>query len=232
MAKLKSRFLGKKISYQTGMTVMRESINRVRENCAPKEGELLFLEHTDTITLTRQYGQKHLLVSQQVLKKKNINLVETDRGGDITFHGQGQLVGYPIIKLPQITDSNNKYLVDLGLYVRKLEHALVESCKKLGVLSAKTISGYTGVWIESNNKPQKLVAIGVGVSKGVTRHGFALNINTDLQNFLDCIVPCGLQQMGITSLANIYINTNQNFCWDNICDIIAQELEKTVAKFP
>ena len=225
MVKLKKKFLGKNISYQKGMNLMHKSIKIVQSKCIPGEGEILFLESTDTITFTKQHGCKHLLINPDILKEKNIELIETNRGGDIAFHGQGQLIGYSIIKLPQIFDSKSKYSVNLGNYVRNLEKALVESCKELGVKKATTIKGYTGVWVHINGHPKKLVAIGVGVSKGITSHGFAININNDLTKFLKLIVPCGLYEMGVTNLVNIFKNSELCFCWKNICNIIGNNLD-------
>lgn len=166
------------------MRVMREAIDQIDT----LGNQLLLLEHTDTITVTRQHGTQHVFLSAEGLAAKGIELVETDRGGDATFHGQGQLVGYPILKLPQSVG-----VVD---YVRSLEMALIRTCQELGVQNVHCLEGKTGVWV--NNK--KLVAIGVGVSRQVTRHGFALNITTDLDRFTEVMTPCGLAGFGVTSL--------------------------------
>ena len=206
------------------MRLMQKSINFVQSKCSPCEGEILFLEYNDTITFTKQHGYKHLLVSTHFLKKKNINLIETNRGGDITFHGKGQLVGYPIIKLPKFSNSNSKYSVNLGGYIRNLEYALLKSCKELGVKEPIILKGKTGIWVKTNDFPKKLISIGIGISNGITRHGFALNINNDFKKFLNYIVPCGLYKMGVTNLATIFNNLEKIFYWENICDIISKNL--------
>lgn len=181
---MKTRFLGTQVPYTEGMRVMREAIDQINT----LGNQLLFLEHTDTITVTRQHGTQSLLLSEAEIQKREISLIETDRGGDATFHGTGQLVGYPILQLP----------VSIGVcdYVRRLESALIEACKEFGIKNAHRICDKTGVWVDD----KKLIAIGVGVSKQVTRHGFALNLTTNLERFTQCLTPCGLTGFGVTSL--------------------------------
>lgn len=179
------RFLGDDVPYAQGMATMCEAMQCV-DTLGP---QLLLLEHQDTITTTRQHGRTHLHVAEEALRAKGIALVETDRGGDITFHGRGQLVGYPVIRLSDT-------MPDVGAYVRCLENILIATCAELGVPNCHPLQGKTGVWLGVN----KLVAIGIGLSKGVTRHGFALNITTDISRFTDCITPCGLSEHGVTSL--------------------------------
>lgn len=181
---MKTRFLGTQIPYTQGMQAMREAIDQIDT----LGNQLLFLEHTDTITITRQHGAKSVFMPEAELQKRGIALVETDRGGDATFHGTGQLVGYPILKLPSYIG-----VVD---YVRNLEMALIKACQELGVKNSHCQEGKTGVWVGNN----KLVAIGVGVSRQITRHGFALNITTNLERFTECLTPCGLTGFGVTSL--------------------------------
>jgi lipoyl(octanoyl) transferase len=152
---------------------------------------LLLLEHKDTITTTRQHGTRSFKLSHDEIAQRGIEIIETDRGGDVTFHGRGQLVGYLVKRL----DDN-----DLVGYVRALEGTLLRVTHALGLGQAICVEGKTGVWIPGGEKPRKLIAIGVGVSKGVTRHGFALNVTTDLERFSECIVPCGLDGYGITSV--------------------------------
>jgi lipoyl(octanoyl) transferase len=181
---MNTRFLGTQIPYAEGMRLMREAIDHIDTF----GNQILFLEHADTITITRQHGTKSLLLPADEIQKRGIALVETDRGGDATFHGTGQLVGYPILKLP----------VSMGVcdYVRRLEVALIEACKEMGVKNAHRICDKTGVWVGD----KKLIAIGVGVSRQVTRHGFALNLTTHLERFTECLTPCGLTGFGVTSL--------------------------------
>lgn len=199
--------LGKGLPYAEGMRVMRERIAALEAD-AGAPGELLLLEHAPTITVTRSGGTAHVLVSPEDLADDGIELFETDRGGDVTFHGPGQLVGYPVVRLSRASDGR----ADLVGYLRALEGGLVAACRALGVPGAHRREGMTGVWvthdtsapIESwpdDRSAEKLVAIGVGVKHGVTRHGFALNVDIALERFTSRIVPCGLHGRGVTSLA-------------------------------
>jgi len=151
---------------------------------------LLLLEHLPVITLGRSADPKNLLVDKVYLKEKGIDLWETDRGGDITFHGPGQLVGYPILALR--TGER-----DVRNYMRNLEESLIRLLRRYGIESTRD-AGYTGVWTESG----KIAAMGVHISRWITRHGFALNVNTDL-SFFDLIVPCGISHRGITSMQKL-----------------------------
>lgn len=182
--RIKTRFLGRQIPYSDGMQAMREAIAQIET----LGNQILFLEHADTITVTRQHGTRSLLMPKSELEKRHIRLEETDRGGDATYHGNGQLVGYPILRLP----------ASMGVcdYVRRLELALIKACETFGVRNLNRKSGKTGIWVED----RKLIAIGVGVSRHVTKHGFALNLNTNLERFLECLTPCGLVGYGVTSL--------------------------------
>lgn len=179
---------------------------------------LLLLEHLPVITLGRNASQKNLLASPDLLKQKGVEIFESNRGGDITFHGPGQLVGYPIFDLRGFSPR-------LGAveFVRRVEEALIRTCGDLGVPSDR-ICGLTGVWTQgsspqscsisssqtkvavpqeqqtSANDQNKIAAIGVHISRGVTSHGFALNVITDLDYF-KLIVPCGISDRPVTSLA-------------------------------
>lgn len=148
---------------------------------------LLLLEHPAVITLGRNAERKNLLVQEDILKKRGVELYETDRGGDITFHGPGQLVGYPIVAL-------RKEERDVRAYMRCMEDSLIRLLAAFNIQS-KRDAGYTGVWTENG----KIAAMGVHISRWITRHGFALNVNTDL-TFFDMIVPCGLTGKNITSM--------------------------------
>jgi lipoyl(octanoyl) transferase len=198
--------LGRDVPYAQGMAVMRESMAELEVGSDPV-GELLLLEHGPTITVTRSGGLAHLLATPEALADDGFDLVETDRGGDVTFHGPGQLVGYPVVQLRRGDDGR----ADLLGYLRALEGALVDACTKLGVAGCHRREGMTGVWVTSSpdapretwpldEGAKKLVAIGVGVRRGVTRHGFALNVDIDLEAYTSRIVPCGLVGRGVTSL--------------------------------
>jgi lipoyl(octanoyl) transferase len=160
---------------------------------------LLLLEHAPVITLGRNAKRENVIASDEVLRQRGVALWECDRGGDVTFHGPGQLVGYPIFDLRAFTtpDGQRKTLGAVD-YVRRLEEVLIRTCAEYGV-GTRRVPGMTGVWTEGG-EPSKIAAIGVHISRGVTSHGFALNVTTDLKSF-DLIVPCGIQDKSVTSLA-------------------------------
>lgn len=151
---------------------------------------LLLLEHPHVYTLGRNARQEHLLVSKERLAEIGAQVFETDRGGDITYHGPGQLVGYPIIDLTQ-------HRRDVAWYMRSLEEVFIRVAADFGIQAGR-LNGATGVWVGR----EKLVAMGVHISRWVTSHGFAFNVNPDLR-FFDNIVPCGLRDKGVTSLAKL-----------------------------
>lgn len=170
---------------------------------------LLLLEHPPVITLGRNATRANILASDALLHSRGVELHEINRGGDVTYHGPGQLVGYPIVDLRG--DFPSKRGPHLGPvdFVRMLEEVLIRVCGQFGVL-AKRIPGVTGVFTfgdeaepgatpEQKRREKKLAAIGIHVSRGVTSHGFALNVSTDLRDF-DWIVPCGIMDRGVTSL--------------------------------
>ncbi len=149
---------------------------------------LILVEHFPVYTLGRGGDDSNLLATPARLREIGAELVRVDRGGDITFHGPGQIVAYPIVEL--------KDALDLRRYVRTLEVAVIDTAKAFGVASAP-LTGLPGIWVEGE---RKLAAIGVRVKRGVTTHGLALNVNTDLRWF-DEMIPCGIQSKGVTSLA-------------------------------
>jgi lipoyl(octanoyl) transferase len=151
------------------------------------DNTLLLLEHPPVITLGRNAKLDHVLASPEFLAKRGVELFEIDRGGDVTFHGPGQLVAYPIFDLRSFQPK-----VGAVEFVRRLEEVLIRTCGDFAI-GTQRISGMTGVWTYAlRNKPEaKIAALGVHISRGVTTHGFALNVSTDLDYF-DLIVPCGL----------------------------------------
>src|SRR6478736_2853619 len=153
---------------------------------------LLLLEHPPVITLGRNAGAQNIVASREFLTANGVELHETDRGGDVTFHGPGQLVGYPIFDLRAFEPRIGA--ID---FVRKLEEVLIRTCGDLAVVTER-IPGLTGVWTQ-NDPPGKIAAIGVHISRAVTSHGFALNVNTNLDYF-KLIVPCGISDKPVTSL--------------------------------
>lgn len=155
-------------------------------------GKLIFVEHPHVYTLGKSGQQNNLLISDEFLKKINATYYKSNRGGDITYHGPGQIVGYPIFDLEAL---------DMGVreYIGKIENAIIDTLAAYSI-SATQMEGATGVWIDVNTpKARKICAIGVRVSKAVTMHGFALNVNTDL-NYFSYINPCGFVDKGVTSM--------------------------------
>jgi len=148
---------------------------------------LFLLEHPHTYTLGKVADKNHLISSSKYLEENKISVYDIDRGGDITYHGPGQIVGYPIIDL-------NEWEKDAHKYLRALEEVLIRVCTEFG-LNATRNSSYTGVWIEN----KKIAAIGIKISRWITMHGFAFNVNTDLSLFQG-IIPCGISNKEVTSL--------------------------------
>jgi lipoyl(octanoyl) transferase len=158
------------------------------------EDVLLLCEHPHVITQGRSGKREHLLASENVLKQKSVEFHATDRGGDITYHGPGQIVGYPILNLGAIRR-------DVVWYVRMLEEAMIRATEEFGI-AAERVAGKTGIWVKRENTEEKLAAIGVHISRWVTSHGFAYNVSTDLRYF-DLIVPCGIADRKATSLEKL-----------------------------
>jgi lipoyl(octanoyl) transferase len=156
---------------------------------------LLLVEHPPVLTLGRNAHREHVVAGDDLLARRGISLVETNRGGDVTYHGPGQLVGYPILHLRSFTPS-------LGIveYLRKLEEVLIRACADFGVLTQRA-PGRAGVWTMPGGAvaEKKIAALGVHVARGVTTHGFALNVTTDLSDF-KLIVPCGIRDRAVTSI--------------------------------
>ena len=187
-----------RIPYVEGLRLMDEVV------AARKAGAigdtLLLMEHPPVLTLGRNATRANILATDELLARKGVEIRETNRGGEVTYHGPGQLVGYPIFDLRG--DLPNKRGVFLGPvdFVRLMEEALIHTCKDFGV-PAQRICKLTGVWTYAGGSIQekKIAAIGIHVSNAITSHGFALNVTTDLRDF-DWIVPCGIADRGVTSL--------------------------------
>jgi lipoyl(octanoyl) transferase len=159
---------------------------------------LLFVEHPHTITIGRNGHAEHLLAPEETLRRAGIELYETDRGGDVTYHGPGQIVAYPIMDL-------RDWKRDVGAFVRAIEQVLIDTLADFGI-EAKRIAGLTGVWTGDVGNEGKVAAIGVHLSRWVSTHGWALNVSTDLQNF-QYIVPCGLAKP-VTSMAALGVHAD------------------------
>lgn len=167
---------------------LQRSAARARISGELAEDLLLLVEHPPVITLGRSSKQAHLLASPELLAARGVELFEVERGGDVTFHGPGQLVGYPIVDL-------KRHKQDLHWYLRQVEESLIRGVGALGI-DAERNPGKTGVWTGG----RKLASIGVHARDWVTWHGFALNVTTDLSSF-DLIVPCGIADVEMTSIA-------------------------------
>lgn len=159
----------------------------------PPDHRLLFVEHPPVYTLGKSGKMEHVLISEEERERKGIEFFKINRGGDITFHGIGQLVGYPILDLEQ-------FYTDIGRYLRNIEEVIIRVMATYGLQGARS-AGETGVWLDPDlaGRERKICAIGVRCSRWVTMHGFAFNINTEL-GYFDHIIPCGIRQKQVTSL--------------------------------
>jgi lipoyl(octanoyl) transferase len=178
------------VPYQDALALQRALVEERRHDVI---GDVLLLvEHPPVLTVgvRGDGGRSHILVTSEALAARGIEVHETGRGGDITFHGPGQIVGYPILNLKPDR-------CDVHRYVRDLEEVLIRVAGDYGIASRR-VAGATGVWVGDD----KLAAIGVRISRWITSHGFALNLSTDLSEF-DLIVPCGIPNKGVTSLARL-----------------------------
>ena len=175
------------VPYEQALALQKQLVEDRKAQRIPDQ--LILLQHPPVITLgvKSRDDRTHVLASPDELSRQGVELFETGRGGDVTFHGPGQLVGYPIVDL-------NPNRRDVHRYVRDLEEVLIQVAASFGI-SAGRQAGLTGVWVGN----EKLAAIGVRIARWVTSHGFALNVATDLGHF-DLIVPCGIRDKGVTSL--------------------------------
>jgi len=199
------------IDYATAWDIQtrlfKETIDRkIANRSLPEQGQLLtedhllFCEHNHVYTLGKSGKQSHLLLNKQGLREKGVQFFPIDRGGDITYHGPGQIVGYPIFDL-------DHHFTDIHRYLRTLEEAVIGTLEAYGIKAGR-IDGLTGVWLDCPGsspgvtplRPRKICAFGIRASRWVTMHGFAFNVNTDLSYFQN-IVPCGITDKGVTSMA-------------------------------
>ena len=188
---LEVRRLGR-VAYHDALDLQRTLVDERRAERIPDT--LLLLEHPHVLTLGVKGGggRHHIIASPERLAALGVSVHEAGRGGDVTYHGPGQIVGYPIVNLKPDRQ-------DVHRYVRDLEEVLIRTCGDVGVAAAR-LSGLTGVWVDHPvHGPEKVAAIGVRIARWVTSHGFALNVNADLEYF-QLIVPCGIRDHGVTSL--------------------------------
>ena len=191
--RFETRRLGR-VGYEAGLALQQQLVEDRR---AGRIGDtLLLLEHPPVITLgVKTRGrQTNVVATASALEDAGVTVHETGRGGDVTYHGPGQLVGYPIFDLKPDR-------CDVHKYVRDLEEALIVGMRRFGIEGGR-VKGLTGVWVGPAGREEKLAAIGVRISRWITSHGFALNVAPDLSHF-DLIVPCGITDRGVTSLARL-----------------------------
>lgn len=181
--KIFGRLIGNKLNEQLS--------NSHDEN--PDSGTLIFVEHPNVYTLGKSGSENNLLIDHIQLQTKDAKFFRTDRGGDITYHGPGQIVGYPIFDLEKLS-------ISLKEYIHRLEEAIIMTVSQFGIHGSR-LDGATGVWLDTDKKgkARKICAIGVRASRYVTMHGFAFNVNTDL-GYFNFINPCGFTDKGVTSL--------------------------------
>ncbi len=181
------RRLGR-LSYADGLDLQAQLVARRQAGEVPDT--LLLLEHEPVFTLGRSARRENVLLSEEALRERGFALFDTGRGGDVTYHGPGQVVGYPILDLsPDRRDAHR--------YVRDLEEVMIRTCADYAIPAGR-VAGLTGTWVG----PDKIGAIGVRIARWVTSHGFAFNVSTDLAPF-SLIVPCGIQNRGVTSLERL-----------------------------
>jgi len=173
-------------------TVALKTQNRTNGTSLPTTNYLIFCEHPHVYTLGKSGKPENLLLDEQGLRDQHATYYKINRGGDITYHGPGQVVGYPILDL-------DNFFTDIHLYLRTLEEAVILTLKDYNIQAGR-YTGYTGVWLDADNeKARKICALGVRCSRWVTMHGFAFNVNTDLDYFKN-IVPCGIDDKDVTSM--------------------------------
>jgi lipoyl(octanoyl) transferase len=178
------------VDYQAALDLQKDLVEQRKQGLIPDQ--LLLLEHPPVITLgaRNHNASSNVLETPEALARRGVAVFESGRGGDVTYHGPGQLVGYPIVELP-------KDRRDVHRYVRDLEEVLLQAVSDFGI-TASRLPGLTGIWVGDD----KLAAIGVRISRWVTSHGFALNVSTDLSNF-GLIVPCGIADKGVTTMERL-----------------------------
>jgi lipoyl(octanoyl) transferase len=201
---IQALYLGR-VEYDEGLHLQAEIAELVAEGRLPNV--LLLLEHPPVLTLGRNAKRSNILASDQLLAKRGVTVHEINRGGDVTYHGPGQLVGYPIFDLRTLRNSSGGRMGPVD-FVRGMEEALIRLCGDFGVQAGR-ISGLTGVWcpaggslLVEDSQPgpeRKIAAIGIHVARGITSHGFAFNVTTDLNDFR-LIIPCGIPDHPVTSL--------------------------------
>jgi lipoyl(octanoyl) transferase len=214
MRNLELRDLGR-ISYAEALAIQKQLAEERKRGGIPDQ--LLIVEHPHVITLGRNGRLENLLATNEVLARAGISFHHTDRGGDITYHGPGQIVGYPIFDL-------REWKRDVVAYVRAIEQVIIDTLADFGIAAGR-VQGCTGVWV---NNSQKIAAIGVHLSRWVTSHGFALNHTTDLSYF-QYIVPCGLTKP-VTSMRELGSNADRHEFVRSLAHHFAQQFDMTLSE--
>ena len=195
--------------------------NRSSENKIETNNFLIITEHNPVYTIGKSGNLSNLLLNDDELTASGIEFYKINRGGDITYHGPGQIMGYPIIDL-------DNFFTDINLYLRKLEEVIINTLKSYD-LNGFTIKGETGVWVKDNNGlSKKVCAFGIRASRWVTMHGFSFNVNPELSHFKN-IIPCGIKDKGVTSISelinnNIEMNKIKKVLFDNFAESFGAEL--------
>lgn len=206
--------------------VASKTANRDNQSAIPADNYLVFVEHPHVYTLGKSGKPENLLLDEKGLEDKSASYYKINRGGDITYHGPGQLVGYPILDL-------DNFFTDIHLYLRTLEEAIIQTLAEYGIEGGR-YPGYTGVWLDADNeKARKICAMGVRCSRWVTMHGFAFNVNADLDYFNN-IVPCGIDDKDVTSMARelgrpVDINEVKDVLKKKIASLFDMELADNLA---
>jgi lipoyl(octanoyl) transferase len=206
------------VSYAEALAMQRALVEERRADRVPDL--LLLLEHPAVITLgvKGDGGRSNVLATPERLAQLGIEVHEAGRGGDVTYHGPGQLVGYPILDLKPDR-------CDVHRYVRDLEEGLIRAVATFGIVAGR-VQGLTGIWVGSGDRQAKLAAIGVRISRWVTSHGFALNVNTDLSRF-GLIVPCGITDKGVTSMER---ELGRRVPMDEVMDAVERSMQNVFAR--
>jgi lipoyl(octanoyl) transferase len=205
-----------RVDYATALKLQQALVDLRKTGQIPDT--LLLLEHPPVITLGRNAKRANVLVSEDQLARAGVEICECDRGGDVTYHGPGQLIGYPIFDLRGFTPR-----VGAVDFVRKLEEVLIRTCADFGIATHR-VRGMTGVWTLRNEA--KIAAIGVHISRGVTSHGFALNVSTELDHF-KLIIPCGIADKPVTSMDRALSNAYPGIA---VTPITLEEVSQSVAR--
>jgi lipoyl(octanoyl) transferase len=185
-----------RLPYAEALAIQQRIAEDLKQNRT--EDHLLFVEHSHVITIGRNGHDENILAPASLLARAGIELHTSDRGGDVTYHGPGQIVGYPILDL-------RNWKRDVGAYARAIEQLLIDTLEEFGI-EAKRIPKLTGVWVDVGGEPAKIAALGIHLSRWVSTHGWALNVSTDLRCF-DYIVPCGLTKP-VTSMERLGVRAD------------------------